>query len=114
MSTISVRSCDRRKSADGRLQTPQLLEGAKTKFRRVKSALETKREHESSTDIFPEVERSNVDPAWGTSQYTLDYGPKTPETPVPVRPLSPTRKHNPQPSQVKKNGGGACSSGPHP
>lgn len=38
---------------------------------------------------------------WGRSQYTSDYGPKRPLSPVKIRPASATRMHNPQPSNVR-------------
>ncbi len=108
MSAISLRTHERRKSAGPRLGTPSLLQqqhgDSETKkpgrSRRVKSALETRREHESSA-IFPEMNRGSLDPCWGTTQYSLDYGLKKPGPPVPIRPVSPTRRHNPQPAKVR-------------
>ena len=72
----------------------------KCKQRRVKSAMESRREQEAS-NIFPELNGSAVQPKWGVSKYTEDFGPKTASTPVPVRPVSPTRRHNPQPNKVQ-------------
>lgn len=105
MSSVSVRSYERRKSAGARLEPRSSLppgEESKqaVKTRRVKSALETRREHESSTEVFPGIERRKADPSWGITQYSVDYSPKKPVVPVPVRPHSPTRKNNPHPSQV--------------
>ncbi len=71
----------------------------KIKERRVKSALESKREQETS-DIFPRVARGELGPEWAVTKYSEDYGPKKRVTPVPVRPASPTRMHNPQPAKV--------------
>ena len=105
MSSISLRSYKpRRRSAEARLETPIVQEDEQRRpqrSRRVKSALETRRQHESSKDVFPETETSKADPTWGITSYSEDYGPKTPVPPVPVRPLSPTRMNNPHPSQVK-------------
>lgn len=71
----------------------------KFKERRVKSALESRREQEASA-IFPQVASSKLDPEWGLTKYSEDYGPKKRSTPVPVRPASPTRMHNPHPAKV--------------
>ena len=105
MSSTSLRSYKlRRRSAEARLETPIVWEDEQRRperFRRVKSALETRRQHESSIDVFPETETSKPDPTWGITSYSEDYGPKTPVPPVPVRPVSPTRMNNPHPSQVK-------------
>ena len=68
----------------------------KVRERRVKSALESRREQEASA-VFPEVK---VDPEWGVTKYSEDYCPKKRSTPVPVRPASPTRMNNPHPAQV--------------
>ena len=120
MSTASMRSFERRKSAHGRLQSSMSLvdtaagKGAaqgpgeraeeKRRSRRVKSARETRQEQESSAEIFPEagpgVRRDAG--AWGSTQYGDDFGPKQPHTPVPVRPISPTRRNNPQPAMVSR------------
>ena len=71
----------------------------KIKERRVKSALESKREQEAS-DIFPRVARGELGPEWAVTKYSEDYGPKKRVTPVPVRPASPTRMNNPHPAKV--------------
>ena len=73
-----------------------------TEFRekRVKSARETRREQEAS-DIFPELQKGKVDPEWGKTKYSEDFGPKKIVSPVHVRPISPTRMNNPHPSKVK-------------
>ena len=71
----------------------------KIKQRRVKSALESKREQEAS-DIFPRVARGQLGPEWAVTKYSEDYGPKKRVTPVPVRPVSPTRMNNPHPAKV--------------
>ena len=75
----------------------ELRKSPRPQSRRVKSARETRREQEFSGEVFPEPEK---DPEWGTSSYSLDYGPKRPETPVPMRPISSTRRNNPHPDQV--------------
>ena len=126
-SVVSMRSYERRrKSAGARLErthtpiiptisvSPPSTEGqsgsptanneqyqaaVKVPPRRAMSARERKREHEAS-DIFPEVEKSRLDPEWGVTKYTEDFGPKT-VTPVSLKPLSPTRKNNPHPAQVR-------------
>ncbi len=69
--------------------------------RRVKSALETRREQEAS-HIFQEKEKvtAPVDPQWGMTKYSEDFGPKKRCTPVPMRPASKTRRNNPHPSNV--------------
>ena len=137
MSTASMRSFERRKSAHGRLQSSMSLvpvdtaerKGAaqgpgeraeeKRRSRRVKSARETRQEQESSAKIFPEaglgVRRDAG--AWGSTQYGDDFGPKQPHTPVPVRPISPTRRNNPQPAMVSAYGSLFCGPQciqPHP
>ncbi len=66
--------------------------------KRVKSARETRKEQEAS-DIFPELQKSAVDPEWGRTKYSEDFCLKK-VTPVKVRPLSPTRMNNPHPSKV--------------
>lgn len=108
MSSVSLRSHKRLRSAGGRLQTlaaEQEGEGrarGERKSRRVRSARETRQAHESSSEIFPQVEEGEKDSSWGRTQYDDDYGPKQPVTPVPVRPVSPTRRHNPHPAQVRE------------
>lgn len=67
--------------------------------KRVKSARETRKEQEAS-DIFPELQRSEVDPEWGKTKYSEDFCPKKAD-PIPVRPISPTRMNNPHPSKVQ-------------
>ncbi len=71
--------------------------------RRVKSALESRREQEAS-HIFQgqgkEKVAASVDPQWGTTKYLEDFGPKKRGTPVPMRPASSTRRNNPHPSNV--------------
>lgn len=114
MSSISLRSYRlRRKSAEARLETPAVREDEPRRperSRRVKSALETRREHESSKDVFPEAETTKIaNPTWGISRYTEDYGRKTPVPPVPMRPISPTRRNNPHPSQVRYRWWGGCT-----
>ena len=115
MSETSVRPL-RRKSAHGRLQssTPSSagregevaetaledLEVKKGRSRRVKSARETKLEQERS-DVFPRAEPCAGKGAWGRTQYDDDFGKKHPFTPVPVRPVSPTRRNNPHPAKVQ-------------
>ena len=71
----------------------------KIKERRVKSALESRREQETS-DIFPRVVRGDLQPEWSITKYSEDFGPKKRVTPVPVRPTSPTRMNNPHPAKV--------------
>ena len=129
-SLVNVRARERRKSAGARLQsssqsdslsqspskgpdreTSRTADGKQPRAgipelhvriprRRVKSALETKREQEAS-DIFHQQEKASapVDPTWGVTKYTEDFGPKR-VTPMPMRPASATRRHNPHPSQV--------------
>ena len=118
MSETSVRLL-RRKSAHGRLQSSTSLvpssagrEGGvaetaledlvvkKGRSRRVKSARDTKLEQERS-DIFPPAEPGAGKGAWGRTQYDDDFGKKHPFTPVPVRPVSPTRRNNPHPAKVQ-------------
>lgn len=70
--------------------------------KRVKSARETRKEQEAS-DIFPELQKAKVDPEWGKTKYSEDFGPKV-VSPVHIRPISPTRMNNPHPSKVR-----ACS-----
>lgn len=75
----------------------------RTPRRRVKSAIEAKKEQEAS-DIFHQHERppvNPVDPKWGTTKYSEDFGPKPPVSQVPVRPASSTRRNNPHPSHVR-------------
>ena len=104
MSTVSY-SVPRRKSAHGRLQSSADTEvggeegvqggrGGRGRSRRVKSAREIR-------EISPEgagVKRDTS--AWGRTQYGDDFGHKQPLTPVPVRPISPTRRNNPHPAMV--------------
>ena len=102
-SSASVLSYKRFKSAHGRLQSLAAGEGAGAgkKPRRVRSARETRESHESSMEVFPELEEAKKkDKSWGRTQYGDNYGPKSPVTPVPVRPVSPTRRNNPHPAQV--------------
>ena len=68
------------------------------KEKRVKSARETRREQEAS-DVFPELQKARVDPEWGKTKYSDDFGPKV-VSPVHIRPVSPTRMNNPHPSKV--------------
>lgn len=84
-------------AAVSRTGQPDKSTSKKLKERRVKSALESRREQEASA-VFPEVQR--VDPDWGVTKYNEDYGPKKRITPVPVRPASPTRMNNPHPAKV--------------
>ena len=73
----------------------------KGRSRRVKSARETRLEQERS-DIFPPpVAGSGAGSGWGRTQYDDDYGRKEPVKPVPVRPVSPTRRNNPHPAKVR-------------
>ena len=75
----------------------EAVEVKKGRSRRVKSARETRLEQEKS-DIFPSPPPSAG--VWGRTQYGDDYGRKEPVKPVPVRPLSPTRRNNPHPAKV--------------
>ena len=84
-------------STVGRISTDKPSASVKIKERRVKSALESKREQEASA-IFPEVP---IDPEWSVTKYSEDFGPKKRVTPVPVRPASPTRMNNPHPAKVR-------------
>lgn len=130
-SLVSLRSRERRKSAGARLQTSsqcdylsrapeknlkqelrpssQLRAGpgipelhARVPRRRVKSALETRKEQEAS-NIFNRQEKVSppVDPKWGVTKYSEDFGPKRRITPIPMRPTSSTRRNNPHPSKVR-------------
>lgn len=74
----------------------RMSSAVKMRERRVKSALESRREQEASA-VFPEVK---VDLKWGVTKYSEDYCPKKRSTPVPIRPASPTRMNNPHPAQV--------------
>ena len=127
MSSATLRVHERRKSAGARLQSrTSLSQGSLDKTneqenspaasqkkagipelhariprRRVKSALETRMEQEAS-DIFHRQEKTKftpVDSTWGVTKYSEDYGPKR-VTPVPIRPISATRRNNPHPSNV--------------
>ena len=102
-SQVSVRSYVRRKSAEGRLETPlhPLDEQKPRVSRRVKSALETKREHEASSEVLPGVTKDETDSAWGKTHYSLNYCRKKPIAHAPVRIASPTRRNNPHPSEVR-------------
>lgn len=71
---------------------------ANYKEKRVKSARETRKEQEAS-DIFPELQKAKVDPEWGKTKYSEDFGPKM-VSHVHIRPISPTRMNNPHPSKV--------------
>lgn len=84
-------------AADGHAPPRQQLR-AKFREKRVKSAIETRREQEAS-DVFPEP-KGSVDPEWGKTKYSEDFGPKKILSPVHVRPASPTRMNNPHPSMV--------------
>ena len=75
----------------------KISSAVKIRERRVKSALESRREQEASA-VFPE---EKADPKWGVTKYSEDYCPKKRSTPVPVRPASPTRMNNPHPAQVR-------------
>ncbi len=113
-SLVSLRSYQRRrKSAGARLERAQTSPGtpladlapikqapAVVGFRekRVKSARETRREQEASY-IFPDLKKTTVDPEWGKTKYSEDFGPKI-ASPVHIRPISPTRMNNPHPSKV--------------
>ena len=123
-SVVSLRSYQkRRKSAGARLEgayasTPGSIpaiippghppgtapEGMKHlppfREKRVKSARETRQEQEAS-DIFPELQKSRVDPEWGKTKYSEDFCLKK-VTPVEIRPISPTRMNNPHPSKVRE------------
>ena len=113
MSTKSVPKLQRRKSAQGRLQssTPAAHASSdgghethcqgdrersdgKGRWRRAKSAREPRTlERESSAELAKGG-------GWGSTQYGDDFGHKQPLTPVPVRPFSPTRRNNPHPAKV--------------
>ncbi len=67
--------------------------------KRVKSARETRKEQEAS-DVFPDLERGMVDPDWGKTMYSEQFGPKEVVSPVHVRLASPTRMNNPHPNKV--------------
>lgn len=123
-SLVSLRSYQRRrKSAGARLEgthshdvqmqyttspsgsllpetTKQLPDYREKREKRVKSARETRREQETSS-IFPELPK--VDPEWGKTKYSEDFGPKI-VSPVHIRPISPTRMNNPHPSKVYNYG----------
>lgn len=129
-SMVNVRSYERRKSAGARLQRSHSQTASleldlaasqaaaaerqhraesgipevhiRTPRRRVKSAMEARREQEAS-DIFHRQEKSEkpADPKWGMTKYSEDFGPKPPVTQVPMRPASTTRRNNPHPSQVQ-------------
>ena len=98
--SVGSRSC--REGGSGEAARTTLEEGLEVKkgrSRRVKSARETKLEQERS-DIFPPAEPGAKKGAWGRTQYDDDFGKKQPITPVPVRPVSPTRRNNPHPAKV--------------
>ena len=99
-SASSVVAADCRESGRGEAagSSPEGGCGAKKgRSRRVKSARETRLEQESS-EIFPPAEPGKG--AWGRTQYDDNFGRKQPVTPVPVRPVSPTRRNNPHPAKV--------------
>ena len=117
-SVVSLRSYQkRRKSAGARLEgasmgTPGSIpaispgtapEGVRRpslfREKRVKSARETRQEQEAS-EIFPELQKSQIDPEWGKTKYSEDFCLKK-VAPVEVRPISPTRMNNPHPSKVR-------------
>ena len=77
-----------------------------TRFRekRVKSAIETRKEQEAS-DIFPELEKGKLNLEWWKTKYSEDFCPKKITSPVHVRPVSPTRMNNPHPSKVRTTKG---------
>ncbi len=71
--------------------------------RRVKSALETRKEQETS-DIFNQQQKpvAPVDSKWGVTKYSEDFCPKKRVAPTLVRPASSTRRNNPHPSNVSE------------
>ena len=114
MSTSSVPKLQRHKSAHGRLQSSASVAPAGTdarhetqgerpsvgkpgRSRRAKSARETRTLERGSSQ---ELAKSG---GWGSTQYGDDFGPKEPVTPVPVRPISPTRRNNPHPAMVSRS-----------
>lgn len=104
MATVGVQ---RRKSAHGRLQSSTSAALANTssegaggrevaqRSRRVKSA----REPQQPSTLPPFGRDAST---WGRTQYEDDFGHKQPLTPVPVRPISPTRMNNPHPAMVSR------------
>ena len=113
-SSVDVGSCEQRKPSGERVYRPHSAAGytaervlsnkppasGKIKERRVKSAIESRREQEAST-IFPEVPSGKLDPDWGVTKYSEDYGPKKRVSPAPIRPASPTRMNNPHPAKAR-------------
>ena len=114
MFTSSVPKLQRHKSAHGRLQSSASVAPAGTdarhetqgerpsvgkpgRSRRAKSARETRTLERGSSQ---ELAKSG---GWGSTQYGDDFGPKEPVTPVPVRPISPTRRNNPHPAMVSRS-----------
>lgn len=92
-----------RSAVGSRTESPsanKMSSAVKLRERRVKSAMESRREQEASA-VFAEVK---LDPEWGVTKYSEDYCPKKRSTPVPVRPASPTRMNNPHPAQVSSGG----------
>lgn len=108
MATVGV---PRRKSAHGRLQSSTSAALANTssegaggkevaqrelaRSRRVKSA----REPQQPSTLPPFGRDAST---WGRTQYEDEFGHKQPLTPVPVRPISPTRMNNPHPAMVSR------------
>ena len=109
MSADRMRNLQRRKSAHGRLQSSASLantvkvdgtaEGGCGRSRRVKSASVTRQERAAAE--LPSLGGRSASDTWGSTQYGDDFGHKQPLTPVPVRPISPTRRNNPHPAKVR-------------
>ena len=66
------------------------------RLRRVKSAVDDGRLLTLSSSDTPWGNKE-----WGKSQYTSDYVPKRPSSPIKIRPASATRMHNPHPNDVR-------------
>lgn len=77
-------------------QCPQVLRYARG---RARSAMENRRDHESSGFFIRRPE-----PTGFTSNYALEYCPKKLTSPTQSLPLSPTRMNNPHPNKVRKGG----------
>ena len=87
-SVSSAPSCGRSGSKSGSSQQSHLRQ------RRVKSAVDGR----PLTLCPSDSPWGNKE--WGRSQYTSDYGPKRPPSPIHIRPASATRMNNPHPSNV--------------
>ena len=89
-SVSSAPSCGRSGSKSGSSQSSQQPH---LRQRRVKSAVDRPLTLCPSDSPWGNKE-------WGRSQYTSDYGPKRPSSPIHIRPASATRMNNPHPSNV--------------